>query len=266
MIDQGNRHKSNSATTRKLILKEDIILLTGWGATNSVWEPIIPALSECGQINSIQPGWVKDSIIEASLGDFDVYIEKLSTTLNAQTRVIAWSLGGLIAIALASKKPELVKSICFISSTPNFVCENDNNAGIDYQWFQSFSGNFDKQPIETLQRFLLLQVKGDAFAKSTSRFLKNNFDFENYNLEECKHGLALLEKLNMSDKLTALTCKKMFIHGDKDAVVSLPSVHSAASLGCAQVHVIEGAGHVPQVSHSQAVIQLITQAFQQQTL
>lgn len=247
-------------------MKEDIILLTGWAATNSVWEPIIPALSECGQINSIQPSWVKGSTIEASLADFDAYIEKLSATVNTQTRLIAWSLGGLIAIALASKKPELVKSICFISSTPNFVCENDDNAGIDYQWFQSFLKNFDERPVETLKKFLLLQVKGDVFAKNTSRFLKNSFDFKNYDLEECKHGLVLLEKLNTLDKLKALTCKKMFIHGNKDAVVSLQSVHSAASLSSAQVHVVEGAGHVPQVSHSQVVIQLITQAIQKQTI
>ena len=193
-----------------------------------------------------------------SLGNFDLYTEKLSKTINTPTHIIAWSLGGLIAIAAASRKARAVKSICFISSTPKFVCQNNHNSGIDYQWFKGFTAAFNAQPIHTLEKFLWLQSKGDNFARATLQFLKNNFDFENYDLQECKYGLVLLEELNLLDRLKTLACKKIFIHGDQDAVVNLQAARFACQAARAEMHVIEGAGHVPQVSHHQAVANIIT--------
>ena len=238
-------------------------MITGWAATHAVWKRIIPALRQYGQVNPIQPPWLKAAAAQASLDNFDLYVEKLSKVINTPTHIIAWSLGGLIAIAAASKKAQAVKSICFISSTPKFVCQNNHNSGIDYQWFKSFAAAFDAEPIGTLEKFLWLQSKGDNFAGFTLQFLKNNFDFENYDLQECKRGLVLLEELNLLDKLAGLACKKVFIHGDKDAVVNLQAARLACQSAQAEMHVIQGAGHVPQVSHYRAVADIITHTITQ---
>ena len=238
-------------------MQDNILLITGWAATHAVWKPIIPALRQYGQVKPIQPPWLKPTAAQASLSNFDLYVEKLSKIINTPTHIIAWSLGGLIAIAAASKKVQAVKSICFISSMPKFVCQNNRSSGIDYQWFKGFTAAFDARPIDTLKKFLWLQSKGDNFAKLTLKFLKSNFDFENYDLQECKRGLVLLEELNLLDKLTGLTCKKIFIHGDNDAVVNLQAARFACQSAQAEMHVIKGAGHVPQVSHHQAVANII---------
>ena len=97
-------------------MNKDILLLTGWGATCTVWEPIIPALSDGCQVNCVTPCWLNHHVIEGSLGDVDDYIEKLALTITRPINIVAWSMGGLLAIKLATRFPDAVENICFISS------------------------------------------------------------------------------------------------------------------------------------------------------
>ena len=238
-------------------MKKNILLLTGWGATCTVWEPIIPALSDGCQINCIIPSWHKDSEIDCSLSNVDGYIEKLAATITMPTNIVAWSMGGLLEIKLATRIPELVGNICFVSSTPKFVSADNKNAGIDYQWFNQFLDQYQSQPVVTLNKFLTLQAKNDAAVRSCLRLLKSVCDFENYDLIECGVGLKLLQQLDLSEELTALECNTSFIHGSSDAVVNLQSVQHAAYISNSPLSIISGAGHVPQISQPDAVARII---------
>ena len=238
-------------------MAKDIVLLTGWGATCTVWEPIIPALTDGCQINCVIPTWCKDSEIEGSLSDIDRYIEKLAATISLPANIVAWSMGGLLAIKLAARFPELVENICFISSVPMFVSESNKNAGIDYQWFNQFVNQYQSQPLVTLNKFLTLQVKNDASARTCLRFLKKACDFEHYNLIECGYGLKLLQQLDLSEELKKLKCKTSFIHGSSDAVVNLQSAQHAAYISNSPLSIIAQAGHAPHISQPDEVARFI---------
>lgn len=234
-----------------------MLLLTGWGATCKVWDPIIPALSNGCQINCLTPSWLQDSQIESSLSNMGDYIEKLAATIKAPVNVVAWSMGGLIAILLATRFPALVNSICFISSVPKFVNADNQNTGIDYQWFNKFVDQYQNSPAETLKKFLTLQVKNDSLARNCLRVLKDACDLNNYNITECGYGLNLLQQLDLLKQLQSLKCKTLFIHGDSDAVVSLESAQYAASISNSPLVVIAQAGHVPHISRPAEVASII---------
>ena len=238
-------------------MNKDILLLTGWGATCTIWEPIIPALSDGCQINCVIPSWHKDSQLEGSLRDVDGYIEKIAATLSMPINIVAWSMGGLLAIKLATRFPELVENICFISSVPRFVSAENKNAGIDYQWFNHFLDQYQSQPVATLNKFLTLQVTNDASARACLRFLKKACDFERYDLVECGVGLTLLQQLDLSEQLTLLKCKTSFIHGSSDAVVNVPSVQYAAYISNSPLSIISDAGHTPHISQPDVVARII---------
>ncbi len=238
-------------------MRKNILLLTGWGATCKVWEPIIPALSAGFQINCVTPSWLSDSQIGSSLNNIDGYIEELAATIHQPINIVAWSMGGLLAIKLATRLPVLVESICLISSVPKFVSADNLNAGIDYQWFNQFVNQYQAQPLTSLNKFLALQVKNDMSARTCLRFLKKSCDFENYNLTECEYGLKLLRQLNLLEQLQALKCNTLFIHGSCDAVVNLQSAQYAASISNSQIALISGAGHVPHVSQPNEVANII---------
>lgn len=238
-------------------MAKDILLLTGWGATCTVWKPIIPALTDGCQLNCVIPTWHEDSEIQGSLSDVDSYIEKLAATISVPTNIVAWSMGGLLAIKLASCFPELVENISFISSVPTFVSEGNKNAGIDYQWFNQFINQYQAQPLATLNKFLTLQAKNDASVRACLRFLKKACDFEHYDLIECGHGLKLLQQLDLSEELKRLKCKTSFIHGSGDAVVNLQSAQHAAYISNSPLSIISDAGHTPHISQPDEVARII---------
>jgi len=238
-------------------VQKDMLLLTGWGATCTVWEPIIPALSECFQINCITPSWLDSETVGASLCDVDDYIEKLASQIHKPVNLVAWSMGGLLAIRLAARVPNLIQSVCFISSVPKFVCANNENAGIDFDWFNNFVSQYQQDSISTLNKFLTLQVKNDAYARPALRLLKNACVFEEYPLVECACGLKLLQQQDLSEQLMSLQCKKIFIHGGRDAVVSIQAAQNAAFTSKAQIYLVPNAGHAPHVSHPNVVAEHI---------
>lgn len=244
-------------------MKKEILLFTGWGATCDVWKLIIPVLSERYQVNCHSPSWLSDdnNNMNSSLHDFDQYIAELAALLNNSVNVVAWSMGGLLAIALAKRYPHLVDKICFVSSVPTFVHRDNQNVGIDYDWYQSFQRQYQQHPLKTLKRFLTLQVQGDASAKTILNELKNICSFERYDLVECGYGLALLSKLNYKQDLKSLMCETFFVHGRNDAVVNLQSAKHAAEVSNSPIYVIDQAGHVPQLSQAEEVSNIIKQTF-----
>ena len=242
-------------------MKKEILLFTGWGATSDVWKLIIPALCDCYQVNCHTPSWLSESTMSSSLQDFDQYIDEIATSLENSKYVLAWSMGGLLAIALAKRYPSLVEKICFISSVPNFVAQGDQFAGINFNWYQAFVQQYQQQALRTLKKFLTLQVNGDEFAKGTLLEMKNLFPFEKFDLTECGYGLELLSKLSLRSELMNLDCDTIFIHGQQDAVVNPQAVQHAAMTTNSPLYWIENAGHVPQLSHSQDVLSIINKVF-----
>lgn len=240
---------------------KSILLLTGWGATCTVWEPIIPALSECFQINSVTPPWVKKNQLDASLKDLNQYIDKLASSVERPVNIVAWSLGGLLAVRLASRYPDIVCSIHFVSSVPKFVSEDNQHAGIGYDWFIGFIQEFKQKPLSALKKFLVLQAKNDVFAKSTLSFLKKTCRFDKYDLDECRYGLDLLHQMDLMEELVNLQCETVFMHGDRDAVVDIEVARYAAIQSGSDFHAINGAGHIPHVSHPQQVIDIVKRNF-----
>lgn len=240
-------------------MKNEILLFTGWGATCDVWKPIIPALSERYQVDCHQPSWVMSKQKQYSLQDFDLYINLLADSIKNPVYIVAWSMGGLLAIALAKKFPQLVNKICFIASVPCFVAKGNPHAGIDYEWFQSFNETYDRQPLKALKRFQALQVQNDIHAKATLMKLKNICPLESYDLSECGYALAVLAEINLQQDLYTLSIETSFIHGKNDAVINLQAARYAASATGSLLHIIETAGHVPQLSHTDQVLQVINQ-------
>ena len=199
--------------------------------------------------------------MNSSLSHFDEYIDELAATIDAPKHIVAWSMGGLIAIALARRYQHLVEKICFICSVPNFVSQNNKYAGIDYAWFEAFSQQYQQQPIRMLKKFLALQVKDDEFAKATLIELKQACQFGGYNLTECRHGLELLRTLNFMTDLSELNCDTIFIQGGQDHVVNKQASQHAASLSNSQLYVLEQAAHVPHISHANQTAQIIREFF-----
>ena len=242
-------------------MKKEILVFSGWATTCDVWRLIIPALSLRYQVNCIAPSWVQESDFTASLNNVQKYVDELAQTIRSKQCLLAWSMGGLLAILLAKRHPQLVEKICLLSSVPKFVSREGRYAGIDYNWFQSFLEQYKQQPLRMLKKFLTLQVNGDEYAKQALVLLKDACPLDTYNLQECQYGLQILSDFDLTTELLNIKCDIEFIHGEQDAVVNVDAAQYFAKTSCSPLHLIPGAGHAPHLSHPSELESLIQQVF-----
>ena len=233
-------------------------MLTGWGATCKAWDLIIPALEQRCQVKCVTPTWVEQSTTGTSLANAEAFVDALGVSLNNQkTNLVAWSLGGLIAIHLAKKYPALVDRIIFIASAPQFIASENFCNAIDPVWFDNFVNEFKNNPDTVYKRFAALQAKGDEFQMNTIRFIKNNFTPEEFDFDESLLGLEFMQRQQLIPELQDLNCKMLFIHGDNDAVISNKAAKAAAMTANCEFKIINRAGHAPHISHPEPTVSLI---------
>lgn len=239
--------------------KIDALLISGWGTHAAIWDPIIPVLERAYQIEVIEPPWVAAGQALGSMTAVDHYIDTLAQRVDANTTLIAWSLGGLLALRLAARFPSKIKQLVLISSTAYFPCDEGGANGIDRMWLDKFCQRFAAAPEKTLQRFMTLQVKGERQAKPCLRLLQQLCTVSEYNMDECRAGLMLLSTMDVRAELAQIGQQVRVIHGQNDAVLPLAAGQNLARYFSTDCHVIVDAGHVPHVSHPEAVAEAILQ-------
>ena len=99
----------------------ELVVLHGWGMHSLVWDEVIPGLLEKFQVTVIDlPGFGRSPMPG---GDYD--LEYLITHVLAvapkKAVWLGWSLGGLVALAIAAKHPERVDGVIGVSCNPRFT-------------------------------------------------------------------------------------------------------------------------------------------------
>ncbi len=242
-------------------MKENLLLLTGWGSSHHVWDLIIPALETCCQINNVIPPWSQEACDHGTLAQLDEYVDKLAENYlssdQSASHVLAWSMGGLIAIRLAARHPRCVKSIVFIASTPKFVSPDNLRSGIDFDKYLALKKNFDVNPASTIKSFQALQVVGDENARTVLKQFRSYEDVSSQSMSELQVGLELLET-DFSEQLLSLACPKYFILGADDAIVDCHNAEYFAQQSKSEWVSWPQVGHAPVLSCPQRVAEQIS--------
>ena len=228
---------------------EPIILLHGWGFSGEVWNDIAQQLAQNWRVYQVDlPGHGHSSLCAYTL---PILTEQLAANLPKNAVWIGWSLGGLLAMAMARWRPAWVRALVLISTSPRFITDKDWPHAIKLSVLQQFSKLLQTHRLVTLQRFLALQVKGSDNALQQRRTL--NAFLENTTLphpEALRAGLALLQNTDLRPELSQIYCPALLCLGKRDTIVP-------ASVGadCQQYWpnlqpiYIEQAAHVPFLSH-----------------
>lgn len=237
--------------------KEKLLMLTGWGSSHHVWDLIIPALERGCQINNVIPPWCKAANVRGSLFELDDYVDAIANVCTSPQHVLAWSLGGCVAIRLAVRHPDLIRNIVFITSTPKFVSVDNHHTGIDFDRFVALKKNFTDNPVATIKDFQALQVVGDENARHALKQLRAHNDYLHFDMQELGVGLELLEQ-DFSPQLQALSCPTYFILGQEDAVINHLHVEYILQQTHSEYVLWPRVGHVPQLSCPPRVVDQIS--------
>lgn len=242
--------------------RQQILFIHGWGMNSGVWTDIAEYLQQLYPerlIRSVDlPGYGHSSAYGLDeLGGVyssETLAQSLEPMLEGkQTTIIAWSMGGLVAIQmLAANKKRQISKLLLVSSTPRFVQAEDWPYAVEARIFEEFSLSLVKDHQTTLKRFLAIQTLGSRTARDDIKTLQAQlFQRGEPEQQALESGLEILLKEDKREQLQAISDVPVYlINGKQDTLVNYTGQKQLAEQ---QVNIslftIPFAGHAPFISH-----------------
>jgi len=237
-----------------------LILLHGWGFNHSIWKNVADELSKTWQVYQVDlPGHGQSPFCKY---DLSTLTEIFAENLPKNAVWIGWSLGGLLAMAMAVRKPDYVRALVLIASSPRFTM-TDNWCAMRPEILKKFTQQLQEDTLGTLKRFLFLQVQGSEEAKQQLRYLQKFLTISTIpDSNTLQEGLNLLLNSDLRDELQYIQCPALLCLGQYDSIVP-------AKMGkiCQQwwqdlqVTEIPKAAHIPFLSHPDIFMHILTGFF-----
>jgi len=237
----------------------DLILLHGWGLHGGAFRQLVNALSDEFSVTAIDlPGFGR-SPAGSEVMSLDTIADSIAKLIAKPAVWLGWSLGGLVAMRLATRHPDLVRGLVLVAATPRFVKAPGWSAGMAPETFASFADGLSDDYRATLNRFVSLQSgSGSASRELIRRLREEVFKHGEPNVEALAAGLALLKDADLRPTLAEIQAPALMIHGDQDRLTpAAASEYLARTLSEAEMRLIENAGHAPFISHTDSVAEHI---------
>jgi pimeloyl-[acyl-carrier protein] methyl ester esterase len=228
---------------------DDLVLIHGWGMNASVWDAVLPELSEHYRVTVLDlPGHGRSASL--AFDGLESLSSPLLDVLPETATLLGWSMGGLAALWLAARFPARFRHVLLVGSSPSFVVREDWQQALDPEVFTEFAEGLEKDYAGTLRRFLALQLMGANNARVLARSLTSGLEAMPPDKKALIQGLVLLRQ----EDLRPLVCKDGFavsvLLGERDTLAPGRLQDDLAGL-CSgiEVEVLKGAGHMPFITH-----------------
>jgi pimeloyl-[acyl-carrier protein] methyl ester esterase len=185
--------------------------------------------------------------------DLESAVQGVVEYLPRAAVVVGWSLGGLVAIRLASRFPGRVARLALVATNPRFTRAGDWPRGVDPAVLATFAEGLVEDPAGTLKRFLALQVRGGDQLGTSLRRLREALEAGGAPDEEAlRQGLALLAREDLRAELQGLRLPVSLLLGARDTIVPVGVGEAMTQLmPDLRVETVPGAAHAPFLSHPQ---------------
>lgn len=242
--------------------KSTCLFIHGWGVSSVAWQLVSAPLEQWFTIKCIDlPGFgihVENCPTNYQL---DQLVDQVALEVPTASLVVGWSMGGLVAIRLASRYPDKVKALCLVASNPCFIGKNtlhDNWPGIDLQLIQPLTAAVLQNTKAAIARFLTIQAMGSEFARADIKWLKQVMaDQPLANIKALLGGLAILQHSDLRRELLGLNLPITAIFGELDQLVPVKILSILAQqMPNFRYAILDKAAHAPFISHPQQFVQL----------
>ena len=225
-----------------------LVLLHGWGMNARVFDPLLAALPGVDARAAPLPGHGGALCAGPTL---DAWADALALTLPGRTHVLGWSLGGQVAIRIATRHPRRIAGLILLASTPRFLRDADWSAGIAAADLELFGADLLREPAATLLRFLTLQTRGAADQRALLAQLRTRLaEAAEPDPRALADGLALLRSNDLRADWRALDLPTLVIHGGRDFLTPVAAGEWLHRQGRrARALFLPTAAHAPHLSH-----------------
>ena len=235
---------------KKIGQGKDLVLIHGWGMHSGIWEPIIDKFSNEYTLHLVDiPGMGKSHVIDPY--DLNHVVEVISESLPTSFDILGWSLGSLITLKMSLMYPEKIHRMVLVGGTPCFINQIDWSHGVDIRDFNDFANKLFKNYKSTMINFYTLQLMHSKNSKLLIKKLKQIDEEENPpDVKSLQLGLDILLKNDLRDDINKIEHQTLLIVGDMDRLTpKSASMWLESHMKKGQLKVIEGASHIPFLSH-----------------
>ena len=233
---------------------QDLVLIHGWGMNASVWSGVYDVLAENFRVTCLDlPGHGRSR--NQSLGSLPVVAEALASVVPDDSVILGWSLGGLLAIELASRFSGKAKKLLLVNSSPCFVRRDNWSCALDVEVFAAFEQGLREDYSATLSRFLGLQLQGVSNARELIRMLRLKLEVAPPEPDALRQGLRLLNESDLRSQLAALGIPVAALLGARDTLVPGSVAEALRSeCGVGSVELIPDGAHIPFLTHPELFV------------
>tara|TARA_R110002126_G_scaffold43555_19_gene124930 strand:+ start:4401 stop:5177 length:777 start_codon:yes stop_codon:yes gene_type:complete len=230
--------------------KPVLVLLHGWGVNQGVWQTLLADIPDTFRVITLDiPGYGLAQTLPEPYS-FDTVLAELAQQIPANSLLCGWSLGGLLAIALAARYPEKVRQLALVAATPCFLQQPDW-PGMKPVVMQQFAQSLQRDLKQTISRFLAIQAMGSASAKSDAAELKQAIAaYPQANPSALTAGLGFLTDQDLRRIFASLNQPIAGCFGALDSLVPVAVLQQLQQLQPqARFTVLAKASHAPFISH-----------------
>jgi len=235
----------------------DLVMLHGWGLHSGIWSGsennLAAQLAQHYRVTMIDlPG---HGLSNAAGEDFsfETAVDAIAALLPPTTRLLGWSLGGLLALQLARQLPQQITRLVLLAGTARFTRSNDWPAAMPPSSLGDFGAALVEDQQATVQRFLALQVRGSDNERQQLRLLKQTLAKRPAaSRQALVSGLDMLASVDLRPQLPHIGQPALLLYGQHDRIAPAASGKLMTQI-MPQAHslTIAGAGHAPFLSHPQ---------------
>jgi len=221
-----------------------VILIHGWGWSSHVWAPLASKLAQDNTVTLIDlPGYGKNQ--QSNALTLSECIDDLSDTIDSllkpdeQATLIGWSLGGMLAIQLASINPTKISGVMTLASNIQFTSSEKWPQAMDSSTFEHFQGFVAQQPVKrSLLRFYAIQAQDCLPSPQAAQWLKKTLTLNPLPQHRALiSGLDMLAKINVGTLITTLNCPVTMIFGEHDPLIPVDATEDIG-LNCPEVQLV----------------------------
>jgi len=236
-----------------------ILFLHGWGLNSQVWIDIASNVKTHYSVKLIDlPGHGKSTY---KAGDFELTTlsDQIASNLQDGSILVGWSLGGVVAHNIAIRHPKKVSKLVMVSSNAQFVSDENWRYGIKSAILELFANDLFGDFKNTLNKFLMLQCRGDENMKQTVKQLKQRlFSSGEPDVNALRAGLAILRETSMVEKLKQISCPTLLIYGQLDALVPVGAANVMhREIQNSHLSIFEKSAHAPFISHQAEFLKIL---------
>ena len=223
-----------------------LVVLHGWGMNSRVWQPIRAHLATLAEVTYIDlPGHGQNTHL--ALGSLAHVVQQLQSYIPDNALIMGWSLGGLIAQALAQHLPERIKGVIMVASTPKFMNDSHWVHGLDASTLDLFSRNLHIDYLGTIKRFFALQFLNTHMDMKAVNGLRDFILEQPATADALSDGLTILRTSDFSAQ--PLHQPTQWILGHLDKLIPASVAQVLPAMGYESVTILPHAAHVPFITH-----------------